>query len=278
MLKKSLYFVTSLFVVFGMLALAGPAFALVAPPHARGRVVAINRRTHVMTVKTAAGTKVKLRFDAIHTRLWHKGIRLALSRLHVGNMVDARFTPGTSAGGPGTAGDVDDDQGQFEVSGTIAAVDTALSTVSIASEDGGSTVVLKVDSTTVITRNCAPATLADLLFGDKVDAKYNSATMIASSITVADDIHNSEVEGSITAVDSTAGTLTISGEGDSSGSESVSATDVTLNVNAGTVIMLDGSPATLSSLLVGMQAEAQYDPSTMNASFIEAETQSQTGH
>jgi hypothetical protein len=224
-----------------------------------------------MTVKTAVGTKLRLRFTALQTRLWHKGVRIPLFRLHVGNLVNARFTP--VAGQLPTAGDVDDDLGQFDVSGTIAAIDTTLSTVSIASDEGGSTVILKVDSTTVITRNGTPATLADLLFGDKVDAKYDSATMIASSITVGDDSQNSEVEGSITAVDSTAGTVTISGEGDSSGNESTSSVDVTLNVTTSTVVMLDGSPATLSSLLVGMQAEAQYDSTTMNASFLEAETQ-----
>ncbi len=280
MLKKSLYLSTTLFVVLGMFASAVPAFALTGTRHAKGKVIAINRRIHVMTVKTTLGKTVKLRYSRLNTRLWHNGMRIGLRRLHVGNTVDAAFTPSTMAGSQGTASDVDDDMGLFEVSGTVAAVDATLGTVSIASDDGGSTVILKVDSTTVITRNGAPATLADLLFGDRVEAKYNSATMLASFIKVEDSAALSEVEGSITAVDSVAGTITISGEGDSSGSESMTTTDVTLNVTTSTVIMLDESPATLSSLLVGMQAEAQYDPTTMNVSFLEAETQDsqQTQH
>ncbi len=273
MLKKSLYLFTSLFVVLGMLVSASPAYALIGTRHARGRVIAINRSTHVMTVKTARGTMVKLKFNSTRTRLWHNGVRIGLRRLHVGNVVDAAFTPSTTSGVPGIADDVDDDLGLFEVSGTVAAVDTTLGTVSIASENGGSTVILKVDSTTVITRNGAPAVLGDLLFGDRVEAKYNSANMLASSIQVEDDIQASEVEGSITAVDTTAGTITITGEGDSEGSESVIPTEVTLNVTSSTVIMLDESPAPLSSLLTGMQVEAKYDPSTMNAIFIEAETE-----
>jgi hypothetical protein len=273
MFKKSLHIFTSLLVVLGMLAAATPAFALVGTRHAKGKVVAINRRTHVMTVRTALGTRIKLRFNAVSTRLWHNRVRIALSRLHVGNTVDASFSPSASRGFSGTAGDVDDDMGFAEVSGTVAAVDTTVGTISIASHDGGSTVILNVDSTTVITRNGAPATLADLLFGDQVEAKYNSATMLASSIKVEDSTQASEVEGSVTAVDATAGTITISGEGDSNEDESMSPTVVTLNVTTSTVIMLDESPAPLSSLQVGMQAEAQYDPATMNASFIEAETQ-----
>jgi hypothetical protein len=40
--------------------------------------------------------------------------------------------------------------------------------------------------------------------------------------------------------------------------------------------MLDDSPAPLSSLQVGMQAEAKYDPATMDATFLQAESASQS--
>jgi len=273
MLKKNLYLCTSLLVVMGMLAFTNPAFALTGTRHVRGKVVAINRRTHVMTVRNVLGRNVKLRFNALTTRLWHNGVRIRLANLHVGNQVNASFTPSTTSGVPGTADDVDDNEGQNDISGTVAAVDTTLNTVSIATEDGGSTVILTVNSSTVITRNGAPATLADLIFGDKIEAQYDSATMIASSINAEADMQEGEVEGSITAVDATAGTITISGEGSSGGGDSMSSTDVTLNVTTTTVVMLNGSPAPLSSLQVGMQAEAKYDPTTMNASFVEAETQ-----
>ncbi len=269
MLKKNLNIVTSVLVVLGLLAFASPAFALIGTRHAKGKVIAMNRRTHVMTVRNTLGTRVNLRYSSLTTRIWHNGVRVSLSRLHVGNRVDAAFIPSTSRTIAGTASDVNDNEGLSEVSGTVAAVDTAANTISIASEDGGSTVILKVDSTTVITRNGAPATLGDLLFGDQVDAKYDSATMLASSIKTEDNTEASEVEGTIKAVDTTANTVTISGDG---GSEDDAGADVTLNVNSSTVIMLDGSPAPLSSLQVGFQADAEYDPGTMNASFIEAES------
>lgn len=272
MLKKTLYACTSLLVVIGMLAFANPAFALAGSRHVKGKVVAINRRKHVMTVRTALGKNVKLRFNRLNTRLWHNGVRIRLANLNVGNQVNASFTPSTTPGVPSTADDVDDDQGQNDISGTVASVDTTANTVSIATEDGGSTVVLNVDSSTVITRNGAPATLADLVFGDKVEANYDSATMLASSITAEADMQEGEIEGTISAVG--AGTITISGEGSGGGGDSMTPMDVTLNVTTSTTILLDESPAPLSSLQVGMQAEGKYDPATMNATFIEAESQS----
>ena len=63
-----------------MLAAASPAFALTGTKHAKGRVIAINRRTHVMTVRTSVG-KVRLKFNSTRTRLWHNGTRISLSRL-----------------------------------------------------------------------------------------------------------------------------------------------------------------------------------------------------
>ncbi len=278
MLKRSLYLVTTLLVVIGMLGVSSPAFALTTTQRASGRVIAMNRRTHVMVIRTLLGSRVRLRYGLLTTRLWHNGVRISLSRLHVGNVVSAAYTPSALIGMPGTAGDVNDNNGLYEVSGTVAAVDTTLNTVSIASHEGGSTVVLNVNASTVITRNGAPATLADLVFGDQVEAKYDSATMTASYIKVEDTAQQAEIEGSITAVDTTLGTVTISGEGDggsgSSSGDSFTPMDVTVNVTTSTVIMLDGSPVPLSMLQVGMQAEAQYDPTSMNANFLEAESQS----
>ena len=281
MLTKKLYWFTSLLVVFAMLGAASPAFALTGTRTAKGKVIAINRRTHVMTVRTRLGTKVRLRFNSTTTRLWHNGTRIKLGRLHVGNSVTATFTP--SLRGPGTANDVDDDNGQFNIEGTVAAVDTTANTLSIASHDGGSTVVLNIDANTVITRNGQPATLADLLFGDQVQAKYDSSTMLASLVQAEDEAQFSEVEGSITAIDMATGTVTISGEGDGSGGGDSTSSNtsndgntpmtVTVNVTTTTVIMFNDSPGTLANLAVGMQAEAKYDPTTMNASFLEAESE-----
>ncbi len=273
MLKKPIQFMLSGFVILAMLAVASPAFALTGTKNVKGRVIAINRLTHVMILRTSVGTKMRLKYNRLNTQLWHNGVQIRLARLHVGNIVNVSYTPARL--GPGMANEVDDDNGQFEISGTVAAVDTTLGTLSIASENGGSTVVLKVDSTTVITRNGMPATLGDLMFGDQVEAKYDSATMLASSIKAESSVEDGEIEGSVTAVDTTANTITISGEGSGSGGGDSLTTpmDVTLNVTTDTVIMLDGSPAKLSSLQVGMKAEAQYDPTTMNAKFIEAENE-----
>lgn len=277
MFRRSLYVATSLLVLMGMLGVVAPAAALTSK-HAIGRVIAMNRRTHVMTVRTSLGTRVKLKYNSTTTKIYRNGVLLSLRRLHVGNKVDAAYTPSTTSTTiAGTATTTDDDMGLFEVSGTVAAIDTTSTpnTISIATAYGGSTVILKVNSSTVITRNGAPATLADLAFGDQVEAKYDSNTMIASFIKAEDDVENGEVEGTITAVGSN--TITISGEGDDGGSstEDTVPMDVTLNITSSTKIMLDGNPVALSLLAVGQQAEAQFDPATMNAIFVDAESQSE---
>ncbi len=273
MLRRSLYLVTTLLVLAGLLAVASPAFALPAPQSASGRVVAINRRTHVMVIRSALGLAMRLRYGLLTTRLWHNGTQIALSHLYVGNIVSAAYTPSNVAGVPGIAGSVRDSFGLYTITGTVAAVDTTLNTVSIASHADGSTVVVKVASTTLLLRDGKPATLADLSFGDQVQAMYDSATMIASAVRAEATMLRAEVEGSITAIDTTLNTVSISGRGDGVGASegSFNPVTVTVNVASTTVVMLNGSPAPLSMLQVGMRAESQYDPSMMNANFVLAE-------
>ena len=271
MLKKRSKIVLSVLVVLGMLAIASPAFASLSTKSVKGTVIAKNRRTHVVTVESSLGKKVKLKYRGTRTELFNDGSRIALRRLQVGNQVTADFAPLTGGALSGVAQDVDDDFGEYDIEGLIVAVDPVAGTVSIAPEDGGSTVILKVDGATLITRNGEPALIGDLLFGDKVEAHYDSATMLATTIDAEENNEQSEVEGVITAIDLGAGTITINGEGEGAESDSSVPMEVTLNVDSSTVIMRDESPVPFSSLQVGQSAEAQYDPLTMLASFVEAE-------
>jgi O-acetylhomoserine/O-acetylserine sulfhydrylase-like pyridoxal-dependent enzyme len=72
-----------------------------------------------------------------------------------------------------------------ELHGTIAAVDTTASTVTVTPKDGGADVVLNVDTSTVIRLNGHLVTLADLQAGDKVVALYNKPTLFALTIFAA---------------------------------------------------------------------------------------------
>jgi uncharacterized protein DUF5666 len=70
------------------------------------------------------------------------------------------------------------------VKGTVSAVDAT--SVTIEKRDGTS-VTLTANATTKIERNDKKATLADLQVGDKVEARFNSTTMVASKIEAEDD-------------------------------------------------------------------------------------------
>ncbi|MBI5951397.1 MAG: hypothetical protein HY865_07050 [Chloroflexi bacterium] len=146
-----------------------------------------------------------------------------------------------------------------EVKGIIAAVDATASTVTITPQGGGMDVVLTVDAITLIKRNDKPATLADLQMGDKVEAKYNAVTLVASKIEAELDL--SELEGVISALDSTAGTVTVTRQ---------DSTTVTVTVNPTTLIKRNKKAATLADLQLGDKVEVKYNAMTLIASKIEA--------
>jgi hypothetical protein len=265
MKRKLLFIITTLFVIFSLAMPSMPAYALTTRT-ARGTVVAINKRTRVMTIRSATGGRVQLRYNA-NTKLTIRGRAASINRMHVGDRLVMSYTPSAGGAIKGTAVKGDDTPGVFELEGLVSAVDTVAGTVDIASKNGGSIVQLKVDASTVITRNGASATLADLVFGDKIDAKYDSSTMLASSLKVESSPADSELEGVISALDSVAGTITVTPEHGGA--------DVVINTDASTVFMFDDSPASFADLQVGFKLEAQYDPATMLASYVEFESESE---
>jgi len=145
--------------------------------------------------------------------------------------------------------------------GTVAAVDTTAGTITITPKKGGADVTLFVDATTFIKRNGAAATLADVLVGDKVEAKYNAATMLASKLEVK--LNLSEVKGTVAAVDTVAGTITITPK--------YGGADVVLFVDASTFMKRNHAVATLADFVVGDKVEAKYNATTMLASKIESD-------
>lgn len=266
MFKKTVHLLLTLFAVFSMLLAATPVSAapLTATRQARGTVIAINKRTRVVTIRNAAGARIALRYNS-KTKLYIRGRAVSINRMHVGDHMVMSYTPTSGGAIKGTAVRGDDTPGVFELEGFVSAVDVAAGTVDIASEHGGSIVQLKVDASTVITRNYAPATLADLQFGDKIHAKYDSSTMLASSIKAETDDDQNEVEGVVVAFDETSGTITITPEHGGA--------DVVINTDASTVFMYEDSPGSFSNLQVGQEIEAKVDPLTMLASYVEFESE-----
>jgi hypothetical protein len=147
---------------------------------------------------------------------------------------------------------------QAEVEGTITAVDATAATVTI-HPGHGADVVLHTDSTTRISRNGAPATLADLHAGDSAEARYDTATLLASRLEARSEHPqpNAQVEGIVTAV--TADSVTITPQ---------SHAPVTLTIDATTQIFLRGTPSTLAAIQVGQRAHAAYASATLIAAVL----------
>ncbi len=151
-----------------------------------------------------------------------------------------------------------------KVEGKIAAVDTAAQTVTITPKRGGPDVVVNVNASTKIKRNDRSAALADLLVGDKVEAKYNPSTMIASKIEAKSQggqPGKSEIKGTIASVDTAASTITIT--------PSKGGADITFKVDASTIIKKGKKIVTLDALTAGDRVEVKYNPATMLAIKIE---------
>ena len=256
MFKKIIHALTVLSVLFGALTFAGSAAAAGGRRStAKGTLVAIDSKAQTLTVAPAAGPSVTIKVSQ-STSIKRKGRSSNFAALRVGDKASVSYNAATN-----TASSVSDTPSQYEIHGTVEAVDTAASTLTVASEEGGTSVVLNVDANTVITRNGAAVSLADLLVGDKVEAKYDSATMLASKIEA--EAEDGEVHGTIAAVDTAASTVTITPNDGSA--------DLVLNVTESTVIKRDDAVVTLADLVVGDPVEAKYDTASMVASKIEVE-------
>jgi hypothetical protein len=141
-----------------------------------------------------------------------------------------------------------------ELTGVISAIDTSVSTLSVTPKTGGTDVVFKVDSSTVITRLYHTATLADLQVGDRVEVKYDPSTMLASRIEAQLNLVN--LVGLVYAVDTGAGTLTVLPH--------KGGANVVLKVDSTTLIKRNGKPVTLADIQLGNRIQARYNPVTLH--------------
>lgn len=256
MLKKLAYTLLVLSFSLGMLGVTGPALALGNSHTVKGTLIAISTRTRIVTVAPLRGAHVKVRI-ARGALIVRKGKAGTFAKLRVGDRVNLKVNNSNNQ-----AEDVDDNPGQFDIHGTVQAVDTTANTIMIASEDGGNAVTLNVDSSTLVERNGSPAVLGDLLVGDKVEAQYDSTTMLASSIKA--EVEDSEVEGTFAAFDTTANTLTITPQDGSA--------NIVLNILPSTVFTSNDTVISPASLQVGDQVQAEYDSASMNASEVEVDS------
>lgn len=151
---------------------------------------------------------------------------------------------------------------QAKAKGPITAITT--STVTIADKKSGAPVTVTVDTSTRIHKNeNEHAALADLAVGDKAHARYNTTSLVAKRIQAKSPkpAKAGKVEGEITAVDLTAGTVTIQPQGGD---------PVTVIITDDTKLERNDEHADLGEFAVGDLAQAKYDPLTKEAYKLEA--------
>lgn len=142
-----------------------------------------------------------------------------------------------------------------KVKGYISAIDTTAGTVEITDAAGNAVTVNVVEKTKIHKNNVEGAAIDALALGDKAKAKYNADTLDAKRIHAK----SPRVHGVITAVGANSVTI-----------ENGQGVEVTVLVTANTKIKRNGAPATLADLVVGDQAKAKYDPTTMEARHVHA--------
>ncbi|MBI4671170.1 MAG: hypothetical protein HY741_05825 [Chloroflexi bacterium] len=238
--------------------------------HISGVVAAVDTGAGTITITPNDGSADVTLIVTPTTEIEVNDEGATLADIQVGMPVRAEYNATTLEAFEIKAGEDDEDEGESKVKGTVAAVDTTASTITITPEDGSPAITLSVVADTEIEVNDEHGTLADIQVGMPVRAEYDPTTLVAFEIKAGeddDDQDESKVEGTVAAVDTTASTITITPEDGSA--------DVTLNVTADTKIEVedddhaakaeDEGNGTLADIQVGAKVKAEYDPVTMNA-------------
>ncbi len=219
----------------------------------KGTISGVDTGAGTLTVTPkGGGTDVVLNVD-LTTVIKRSGATASLADLQVSDRVEATYNPVTLL-----AASVNAWPYLATLKGTISGVDTGAGTLTVTPKGGGTNVVLNVDSTTVIKRSGATASLADLKVGDLVEAKYNPVTLLAANISAWPKIV--WLWGTISAVDTGAGTLTVTPKNGGA--------DVVLTVDSHTYIRRGHHSATLADLQVGDHVLASYDQGSLLALWL----------
>jgi hypothetical protein len=242
-----------------------------------GTVYMIDTTAHTVTLRDTVGTLTSLNVTR-KTKIRRNNKSVPLNGLVLGDQVNAvSDTTGNaiqiSAVGPAVS----------TVQGGVKGVSSAMGTVQISKKN------VNTSGQTRVVRNGKISSLKSLTLFDTVTSHVTSASVkSASSATQALDIQaegpeESEVKGTIVAVNPgspgdplavppvppTPATITIAPKG--------GGTNVTLNITANTVIEVNDAIGTIADLTVGMNVEAEYDPTTLDAFRIEADSEEDDG-
>jgi len=213
----------------------------------RGQVMEVDLAHRRFKVATGAGMHTFATSAA--TRIVRNNRIAPFSAITLRDAVTVHSLPGNAADGP--ASDVEaDGPGEEGLGATIASISG--SDLTITPGDGGPDVTLHTDGTTVITLDGEAATLAQLAVGMAVQVGFDPVTMTAFSIQAesgADQAYPA-VEGQVSAVDTTKGTVSIAPTGGGA--------VITLTVDANTQITANGQDGTFADVTVGSPIRAEY--------------------
>jgi preprotein translocase subunit YajC len=225
------------------------------PARVAGTVSAVNAPAGTLTITPRRAAAVTLSTNG-QTRLSLDGEPAKLADIPAGATARALYDSATKLA---LRIQVRSQPALAAVAGKVTAV--TASSLTIAPEEG-SPVTLGTDASTKIVLDGMSSTLSAIAVADQARALYDSTTLVAAAIAAESPHHGiAEIEGQVTAV--TASSLTIAPD---------TGSPVTLGTKASTVVILDGAPSALSAIVVGDQARALYDSTTLIAAAIEAES------
>lgn len=163
------------------------------------------------------------------------------------------------------------DQQNQEFQGAIVSISSTNNTITVQGEDG-SQGTFTTNSSTTVTLGGSASTFSALMPGMPVNLTLASDGMTVTAIDAQMPPPNpgpgnpgdgQQAGGMITAIDTTANTITLQPEHGPA---------QTFNVNSMTMIVLDGAPSTLSALTVGLSVHVQVAADGVTALGIHAET------
>jgi uncharacterized OB-fold protein len=234
-----------------------------------GLIVRVDVEGGHLAIQPADGVNVITLNITNRTEITLNGRAARLSDLRIGMRVEARFCRETLTA-LAVAAHSDDPPvcTATGAAGVIARVDVegghlAINVVNSTTE---SVLTLNVLDRTEITLNGRPARLSDLRVGMRVETRFCRETLdalvIAATAETGGDCTAASVAGTIAGVEADRGHLAI---GTSTGTA-----PLVLNITNRTAISLDGRPARLSDLRVGMSVEARFCRETLVALAVAA--------
>ncbi|MEW6206838.1 MAG: hypothetical protein AB1631_00620 [Acidobacteriota bacterium] len=227
-----------------------------------GAIARVHLETSTLVIATASGELVTLNVTP-RTEIKLNGEEARLADLQPGMRVGARVCRETLVA-LSIAATSQEDCTAVGVSGEIERVDVEGHHLVIDPQGEGESLTLNITERTEIALDGRPARLADLQPGMKVSARFCRETLNALAViaTSEDECHAEGVQGEISRIDTDAKMIAITPPGSSEA--------VVLNVVERTEITLDGHPARLGDLQVGMRAAARFCRDTKTALAIAA--------